>query len=518
MSASATMPPELLAEASRRLGWAGLLYASAFLAAYFGPHVYATLTQPDHRYDWVRDTLALVAVAMGLSVFILSRRARVRAQALLDFGLVFAVVGSLGIAVAEFSQGYLTAPRVYGTYLGIPWECVWIILYPLLAPNHPRKILLSSLASASMGPLTLLVVGTVGDVELHATAGGIAIYFLFTTYLCAAVSYFMAAMIMRYGVRLKRAREVGSYELVELIGTGGMGEVWVAWHQMLARPAAIKLIRPEILGGDHRSREVAYRRFEREAQATAALGSAHTVDVYDFGITDEGTFFYVMELLDGITLDQLVKRFGPVEPARAVFLLTQVCHSLGEAHEQGLIHRDVKPANIFTCHLGPEFDFVKVLDFGLVKPNADMAHAQNLTVDGLMTGTPAYMAPEMALARPDADGRADIYAVGCVAYWLLTGSHVFDAETPMATLLKHVHDAPVPPSERGTFRIPPQLEAIVLACLAKEPDARPATAEALATMLVASVADLEKPWTPADARSWWQQHQPRRRAAVRRGA
>jgi serine/threonine-protein kinase len=513
-SAPATMPPELLAEASRRLGWAGLLYACSFFAAYFGPHFYATLTQPDHRYGMVRDTLALASVGMGVAVFILSRRARIRAQALLDFGLVFAVFGSLGIAVAEFSQGFVSAPRVYGTYLGIPWECVWIILYPLLAPNHPRKILASSLASASMGPLILLVVGTVGGVELHATAAGIVTYFVFSTYLCAGVSYFMAAMIMRYGARLKRAREVGSYELVELIGTGGMGEVWVAWHQMLARPAAVKLIRAEILGADHRSRETAYRRFEREAQATAALGSAHTVDVYDFGITDDGTFFYVMELLDGITLDQLVKRFGAVEPSRVVFLLTQICHSLGEAHEHGLIHRDVKPANIFTCHLGPEFDFVKVLDFGLVKPSS-LSHLTALTVDGLMTGTPAYMAPEMALAKPTVDGRADLYALGCVAYWLLTGTHVFEAETPMATLLKHVNDVPVPPSARTHHPIPPALEAAVLACLAKEPDGRPATAQALSALLSETVADIDDRWTSARARDWWQQHQPRRRKPVR---
>jgi serine/threonine-protein kinase len=275
------------------------------------------------------------------------------------------------------------------------------------------------------------------------------------------------------------------------------------------------LIRPEILGADHRSRETAYKRFEREAQATAALGSAHTVDVYDFGITDEGTFFYVMELLDGITLEQLVKRFGPIEASRVVYLLTQVCHSLSEAHEHGLIHRDIKPANIFTCHLGPEYDFVKVLDFGLVKPNAPAPHLSDLTVDGLMTGTPAYMAPEMALAQKGVDGRADIYAIGCVAYWLLTGSQVFEADTPMATLLKHVHEPPGPPSRRTDNPIPPALDAVVLSCLAKDPEARPPTAEALSARLAEAVAGLADGWTAARARDWWQQHQPRRRAPVR---
>jgi serine/threonine-protein kinase len=510
------MPPELLAEASRRLGWAGLIYACTFFAAYFGPHLYATLTQPDHRYGLLRDTLALAAVAMGVAAFVLSRRARVPAQALLDFGLVFYVFGALGIAIAEFSRGYLSAPRVFGDYIGIPWECVWIILYPFLAPNHPRKILIAALLAASMGPLTLLVVGTLGGIDLHASAAGIATYFAFTTYLCAGLTYFMAAIIMRYGARLKRAREIGSYELVEPVGSGGMGEVWVAWHQMLARPAAVKLIRPEIVGADRRSRELAYRRFEREAQATATLGSQHTVDVYDFGITDDGMFFYVMELLDGITLDQLVRRFGPVEASRAVFLLRQVCHSLAEAHEHGLIHRDVKPANIFTCHVGPDYDFVKVLDFGLVKPDAEVSHLAELTVDAMTTGTPAYMAPEMALAKPGADGRADLYALGCVAYWLLTGTQVFEAETPMAALVRHVSDPPVPPSQRTSNPIPPALEAVVLSCLSKDPAQRPASAQVLSALLAESVRDVPNPWTEDRARAWWQEHQPRRREPARR--
>jgi serine/threonine-protein kinase len=514
-SAASAMPPELLAEASRRLGWAGLIYACTFTVAYFGPHIYASLTEPDHRYSGLRDSMAIGAIALGVAVFVLSRRARVRAQALLDFGLVFSVVGSLGIAIAEFSRGYVAQPRVLGDYLGVPWECVWIILFPLFAPNQPRRILIASLASASMGPLTLLVIGTMGGVELHASATSIAIYFLFSTYLCAGLAYVMSAVIMKYGARLKKARDVGSYQLVELIGSGGMGDVWVGWHQMLARPAAIKLIRAEVLGADRRSRETVCKRFEREAQATAALGSAHTVDVYDFGVTDEGNFFYVMELLEGVTLDQLVKRFGPVEPTRVVHLLCQVCHSLSEAHDQGLIHRDIKPANIFTCRVGPDYDFVKVLDFGLVKANADVPHVPELTHDGLTTGTPAYMAPEMALGQLG-DGRADLYSVGCVGYWLLTGTHVFDGENAVATLLRHVSEEPVPPSQRIAQPIPAALEAVVLACLAKSPAERPQTAAELARLLTSAVAGDS--WTSARARDWWETHQPRRRTPRRPAA
>jgi serine/threonine-protein kinase len=291
------------------------------------------------------------------------------------------------------------------------------------------------------------------------------------------------------------------------LGQGGMGEVWVARHRMLARPAAIKLIRPELLGADERSRATMIKRFEREARDTAALGSSHTVDVYDFGVTPDGAFYYVMELLDGISFDTLVRQFGPVEPSRVVYLLKQVCHSLGEAHERGLIHRDIKPANLFTCRLGPDYDFVKVLDFGLVKHGSDHPVGTELTMAGHTSGTPAYMAPEMALARADLDGRADLYAVGCVAYWLLTGQQVFTGETPVATMLHHIRETPVPPSARTEVKIPPALEALIMSCLAKNPADRPSCAAELSARL-ASAVPLD-PWTRHDARAWWERHRPK---------
>ncbi|NIW35429.1 MAG: protein kinase, partial [Gemmatimonadetes bacterium] len=163
----------------------------------------------------------------------------------------------------------------------------------------------------------------------------------------------------------------GSYQLVEPLGVGGMGEVWRAYHRMLARPAAVKLIRPEVLGGDQTTRQVVLTRFQREAEATAALRSVHTIQLHDFGVTEDGSFYYVMELLDGLSFKDLVERFGPIPSGRVVYLLRQACHSLGEAHQRGMIHRDVKPANLYTCRLGPDHDFVKVLDFGLVKSTDD---------------------------------------------------------------------------------------------------------------------------------------------------
>ena len=500
-----TLPPELLADASRRLGWLGLIYACTYALAYWGPHIVARLSEPEHTYGAVQNWAAVASIACGLAVFVVARRASMPPQRLLDLGLVFAVVASFGISIAEFSQGFLAQPQGMGRYLGVPWECVWIILFPLIAPNTPNKILVASLGSASTAPLTLFVVRQVGGVELNAPLTMIVPYFLFSVYICAALAYVMSRVILRYGMRLKTAREVGSYELVRQIGSGGMGEVWVARHRMLARPAAIKLIRPELLGVDERSRRLASRRFEREAQATAALGSTHTIDLYDFGVADDGAFYYAMELLDGVTLEALVKRFGPVGPARAVYLLRQACHSLDEAHAHGLTHRDIKPANVFTCRLGPDYDFVKVLDFGLVKLSSDLREATDLTAEGITAGTPAYMAPEMALGR-EVDGRADIYALGCVANWLLTGRPVFDADTPMATILKHVQDTPEPPSRRTELPIPPALESVVLCCLAKDPNNRPQTASELSLRLQASLGG--DPWTAYDAREWWERHKP----------
>ena len=297
----------------------------------------------------------------------------------------------------------------------------------------------------------------------------------------------LAAKIV-YGltVEVKRAREMGSYRLIGKIGEGGMGEVWRAEHRMLARAAAIKLIHPEVLGsGDPlRAREV-LKRFEREAQATAALRSRHTIELYDFGLTADGTFYYVMELLEGHTLEALVERFGPLPAERAVFILRQACDSLAEAHAAGLVHRDVKPANIFACRLGLEVDVVKVLDFGLVKRRGPQARAEALTVEGGFIGTPAYMPPEVALGTEPVDGRADIYALGCVAYWLLTGRPVFEGDNAMQVVIDHVRTTPVPPSQRTSEPIPEALEKIVLRCLEKDPERRPAGAVALSGELKA---------------------------------
>jgi len=501
-----TLPPELLADASRRLGWAGLVYGTTYFVAYFGPRILGNFDAGNVQYVAVQTWTAVLSIALGYSVFLLSRLASIRPARLLDIGLVFAVVGSFGISVAEFAQGF-THEIVYGTFLGVPWECVWIMLFPLVAPNTPGKILTASLASATTAPITLFLAHTFFDAPINVATGRLVTYFLFTSYVCALLAFAIAHIIIRYTVKLKRSRDIGAYELIEALGQGGMGEVWVARHRLLARPAAVKLVRPELLGPDSHSREALSKRFEREARATALLGSTHTVDVYDYGRSEDGAFFYVMELLDGMSVDTLIKQHGPINSERAVFLLRQVCHSLGEAHQRALIHRDIKPANIFVCRLGPDYDFVKVLDFGLVKSSSANLPDNELTATGTAAGTPAYMAPEMAMGTAGIDGRADLYALGCVAYWMLTGHQVFDGDSSIAPILKHVRDTPVPPSQRTEIYIPPELEAIILSCLQKDPADRPRDAAELSQRL--SRVRFARLWTPDRAEQWWEAHGPK---------
>jgi len=297
-------------------------------------------------------------------------------------------------------------------------------------------------------------------------------------------------------------RRAGPYELIDLLGRGGMGEVWRARHVLLGREAAVKLIRPELA----EKGDASFERFHREARATSALRSPHTVEVYDFGVTEDGAFYYAMELLRGIDLRTLVARHGPVEVPRAIHLIKGVCASLEEAHGRGLLHRDIKPANVFTCQLGSSFDVPKVLDFGLVTAVAGDVAGIRLTASHVVVGSPAFMAPELASGTREVDGRADLYALGCVLYWLLTGRLVFEADTAMAMVMAQAAETPEPPSARCEVPIPAALDDVVLRCLEKKPDQRFASAEDLHEAL--SEVPVEAPWTETRARQWWRVHAP----------
>jgi serine/threonine protein kinase len=332
--------------------------------------------------------------------------------------------------------------------------------------------------------------------------------FVFPYALVVIVTYVGARVIYSLGTEVARARELGSYRLEHRLGEGGMGEVWKASHRLLARPAAIKLIRASAEGQAAGISDDMRRRFEREAQVIAQLRSPHTVTLFDFGVADNGAFYYVMELLEGVDADAFIKRFGAIPAERVVHILRQICHSLSEAESRGLVHRDIKPANIFLCRYGEDYDFVKVLDFGLAKAvsgtTSDTRTA--ITIQNVIQGTPAFIAPEQVLGGDDVDGRADIYSTGCVAYWLLTGQLVFSSDSTMKTLLAHAQSLPEPPSARTTLPIPPELEAVVLSCLAKDREHRPRSARDLLQHLDAIT--LESPWTDARAREWWMTHLP----------
>lgn len=299
---------------------------------------------------------------------------------------------------------------------------------------------------------------------------------------------------------------VGSYRLISRLGSGGMGEVWLAKHRLLARPAAVKLIRQEVQPGD--AREQLVRRFQREAQVTARLRSPHTVQLYDFGVNDTGGFYYVMELLQGLDLQHIVDRFGPQVPERVIMLLRQACRSLAEAHEHGLVHRDIKPANLFVTRLGTEYDYLKVLDFGIVKdqPGQDAPGSTLLSAPNLLQGTPAFMAPEVIFGERPIDGRTDLYCLACAAYWALTGQLVFQGSTPAQMLLHHAQTRPSLPSEVSELPIPRDLDAVLMRCLEKDPANRPPSALALESQL--THIRCEQPWTEDRARAWWAAHAP----------
>jgi serine/threonine-protein kinase len=499
-----TLPPDLQGEAIRRVRTVALLYAAAFFLA--GP-LTSLLTARNRAIYFSLPALwvpAVCSIAGALAMAAVTRLSRIPERVRTLAGLAFEILGSLGIAAAEFH--HISGGIRYGPYgeggFGLSWVAVWVMLFSVVVPAPPRVALVSAALSLAMVPAVYAInVAMGGNVPLSGESFFFAL--VFPNLVVLLMAYVGARVVSRLGAAVRQARELGSYRLVERLGRGGMGEVWRAEHRLLARPAAIKLIRPEVLGGnDPEVRRTLVRRFEREAQATAMMRSRHTIALYDFGVADDGTFYHVMELLDGYDLHALVQRFGPMPAERAVYLLRQVCDSLGEAHEAGLIHRDIKPANIYTCRHGREVDVVKVLDFGLVKhlrpaePGAEL-----LTAGNLSGGTPAFMAPEQALGEDRVDGRSDIYAVGCVAYWLVTGALVFEGATPLETIVMHVHAQPDLPSRRTEQPIPAELETLILTCLAKDPQSRPQTADELASRLAA--VPLARPWTPERAREWW---------------
>jgi serine/threonine-protein kinase len=442
------------------------------------------------------DVIALASVAVSLALFAYTRRGGAEPRRTLDLGLGYLVLMTFALGLMFH---WNPAPPNWPIRPEISWIGAVVLMFAAIVPSNPTKMLVAGLIAATMNPAGMLIARARGTWDFGAASNVLLMHY--PDYLLVGVAVLISGVVTTLGQHVTRAREMGSYQLGDLLGRGGMGEVYKARHLMLARPAAIKLIRPEMLGaGDDEAAKVAIARFRREAQAAASLRSPHTVELYDFGVTEAGTLYLVMELLKGMDLEWLVRTRGPMPASRAIHILRQVCDSLAEAHACGLVHRDIKPANIHVGRLGLVDDFVKVLDFGLVKSVATGNSEHSLaTMAGLDVGTPAYMPPEMALGET-VDGRADLYALGCVAYYLLTAQLVFEAESAFQLVAKHLNAEPVPPSERAALPVPPALDDLVIACLATSPADRPASAAALARALAA--VEVE-PWGEAQAAEWW---------------
>ena len=497
---SRALPQDLLQEASRRLAIMSLLGAVLWLLGTVFYHL-ATLALVPGNSHWMdpqaTDAISAVSALISLALYFYARKTGCDPVFVLDLGLVYLVVSSLSLGLVIHWEPILKGAPLMPM---ITWIGAIILMFAAILPNSPKKVLIAGLISASMNPLAM-VLGNLRGREVRASTIAAMHY---PDFLLVGVAVVISQVVTRLGQQVSKAREMGSYQLVSKLGSGGMGEVWRARHRMLARDSAIKLIQPEMLSNQSgRNASLIQRRFEQEARTTALLRSPHTVELYDFGVTEGGIFYYAMELLDGIDLETLVKKFGPQPPARVAGIIRHVCLSLGDAHHHGMIHRDIKPTNIFLCRMGNEFDFAKVLDFGLVKVLD--GNEAGMTGEGATTGTPAYMAPEVALGNP-IDGRTDLYGLGCVAYWLATGCLVFEEKGATATMLAHVSKAPVPPSQRSEMPVPASLERAILMCLEKDPANRPATAQALARMLD-KCGDLGS-WTPEDAERWWQTNRP----------
>jgi eukaryotic-like serine/threonine-protein kinase len=451
----------------------------------------------------------IAALTSSAAMLLIARSGRWSSATLIRIGLVYEVVMSLSavsgaylVAFQGLGESDLTSDRI-----GINGVALWTMFFTVLVPARPREALIALVISNAFVPLLYLQQVHVGIAPALGIGRFIQIFVL--PYAATiALSYVAARVVHHLGVEVRRAHDLGSYRLEVLLGRGGMGEVWRASHRMLARPAAIKLIRRDTLARDPAMAATAVDRFEREAQVIASLQSPHTVALYDFGVTDDGSLYYVMELLEGVNLETLVRKFGPLPPERVVYLLRQACSSLAEAHHRGLVHRDIKPANIYLCQRGMEHDVVKVLDFGIVKKAVtdDEPAVRQLTRANDIAGTPEYMAPEIAMGTASVDGRADLYALGCVAFWLLTGRPVFEEATPMAAIIAHVQRQPIPPSTTTEFELPAALDQVVLDCLAKDPEARPADADALSTRLAA--ISFARPWTEQRAVRWWDAYRP----------
>jgi serine/threonine-protein kinase len=444
-----------------------------------------------------RDRYDLLAIGLFTTLWLVARHGRLPRVALevLEAGVAIAACAGFAIMILP---GYEELSML------VPALCALAILLlrAVFIPTTPRRTFLVSLAGAL--PQVAVVWVLARRLDAHTSipsAIGPTVYVACWAGMMVALATVTSRVIHGLEQKVRAARQLGQYTLVERIGEGGMGVVYRAQHAMLRRPTAVKVLPPGKVGGE------SLARFEREVQLTSRLSHPNTVSIYDYGRTPDGLFYYAMELLDGVTVTELVEATGPLPPPRIAWLMRQICGSIAEAHRAGLIHRDIKPDNLMVCERGGQRDVVKVLDFGLVKDFGSLDPA--LSHESSLIGTPLYMAPE-SFTAPGAVGAAtDLYALGAVAYYMAAGRHVFEARTLLELTAHHLTSEPAP-LPAGT---PGALAALILSCLAKQPSERPRAVEVLEERFAALLEAT--PWTQREARAWWAAHEPE--LARRRG-
>jgi eukaryotic-like serine/threonine-protein kinase len=434
------------------------------------------------------DHLAATGVFGGLWLLARGRPLSMATLRWLDMGALIA-----GCALFALMGAYLVRLQLIegldvaiGVYAGLLACANTVMARAIIVPSTPRRTLFGSIAA--MAPLV--------PATVFAGHGTTAAAVNVATWCAVSIALAAVGSGVIFGLRTDaaRIRRLGQYTLERRIGAGGMGVVYRASHAMLRRPTAIKLLPPD------RSSGGSLARFEREVQITAGLSHPNTVAIYDYGRTPDGLFYYAMEYLDGINLEELVRMYGPQPAGRVLAILDQVCGALSEAHERGLVHRDIKPANIILTERGGEPDVAKVVDFGLVRPVASDDLYRTASVPGVLTGTPLYLSPESMTSPDGSDPRGDLYALGAVGYFLVAGRPIFDAATVAEIIGHHLHTEPVPLSHRLGRAVPADLEAVLMQCLRKQPDQRPSSARELREQLRrCRVA----PWTSAEATEWW---------------
>ncbi len=458
-----------------------------------------------HWVDRPKNYILLATAALEAAVWFLAARrvSSPRFLRLLDAGglMMFTILCALGAMLEEGSTFLI--PPIVGT------GNILVARAVIVPSDAFRTFWIGVLASVPTAAANYLVLsrapaGTAPNPPLLDAA------MVYLWCLVGVVSSTVASRVI-FGLRreVKEARRFGQYTLEEKIGAGGMGEVYRARHALLRRPTAIKLLRCDQAG------EQSIARFEREVQLTSRLTHPNTIAIYDYGRTPDGTFYYAMEYLPGITLEDLVKDHGPQPAGRLIHILKQVCASLSEAHDIGLIHRDIKGANVILCERGGMHDVVKVVDFGLVK---DLQRLSNNSLSGINTiaGTPLYLSPEILRQAGTVDGRSDLYSLGVLTFYLLTGKQLFQGESFVEIASHHLQTPPPLPSSCVPFEVPRDLEAIVLRCLEKDPARRPADARTLLREL--SLCRNAGDWGPEEARAWWREHQARKGSPSAGGA